>query len=84
MLPNDHLVGLAQANATMSERHRQAAQERLVATSRSSAGLEALTVRRDPSRGFSGLADRVRTALGGHGRARQSAADDKPGTAAVS
>jgi hypothetical protein len=37
MLPNDHRLALLQANATMVERHRQAAQDRLVAPRRTTA-----------------------------------------------
>ena len=81
MLPNDPRLALLEANATMAERHRQAAQDRLVTPSRSSGRTGPLTNRRHPSAWLRGLTDLLRTAVSVHGHTHRSAADDKPGTA---
>jgi hypothetical protein len=77
MLPNDPQLALFQANTTIEERHHQAAQERLAAQGRT-AGDGTVSDRREPSRGFRGLADRLRTVLDGHIHTRPSTADDIP------
>jgi hypothetical protein len=76
MLPNDPRLALFQANATIEERHRQAAQERLAAQGRTTGHPGILGGGREPSRGFRGLADRLRAVLAGHIHPRPSTADD--------
>jgi hypothetical protein len=78
MFPNDPQLALFQANTTIEERHHQAAQTRLAARGRTVGRHGTLSGRQEPSRGFRGVADRLRTALGGHIRARPSNAHDIP------
>jgi hypothetical protein len=78
MLPNDPQLALSQAKATMAARHRQAADERLVAPHRLVGGVRVDGARPDSSRGFRGLGARLRMALSGHGQIL-AAADDSGG-----
>lgn len=75
MLPNDPRLALSQANATMSERHRQAQQGRLAALARSSALPESQAGWRARSSPFHRIAAALLVGLR-HQRAAESAADD--------
>jgi hypothetical protein len=80
MLPNDPLLALHQAKATMAERQHQSGQERLAAAGRFAAGAGTANSRGDPTRTFLKLVERLRGALAGHQQPARTPAVDEPGT----
>jgi hypothetical protein len=82
MLPNDPLLALRQAKATMAERQYQSGQERLAATARVAANGTANS-RTRPRRAFRSLVERLGAALARRRHPFRHAADEEQGTAAT-
>jgi hypothetical protein len=82
MLPNDPLLALRQAKATMAERQYQSGQERLAATSRIAANGGNANSRTRSRRAFRSLVERLGAALARRHPFRH-AADEEQETAAT-
>lgn len=78
MLPNDPQLALYEANTAIEQRHREAAQERLAAGGRTATRHGTPGGPRATSRGFRGVTDRLRAALGGRVGVGPSRAHDIP------
>jgi hypothetical protein len=83
MLPNDPLLALRQAKATMAERQYQSGQERLAAAARVAANGGNANSQTRSRRAFRSLVERLGAALARRRHPFRHAADEEQGTAAT-